>query len=248
MPVKKGDFVLVDYVTTIKETGDIFDATKEEDAKKGGISKENAIYEPMLIVVGEGWVLKKLDDSLIGIDVEKRTVIEVSPEEGFGLRDPAKIKVIPIDRFKKQNIKPYPGAQIEINGKMAAVRSVGAGRVQVDFNPPLAGKTLIYDLVVNKIIDERLEKIKALIHRRIPSMKIEKIKLDVTEKEATIDLPEDVYYIDGIQITKRGIASDLQHFFLMEKIIFIETFKPVQTQVEGPQKPSDDSKDTLHVP
>ena len=248
MTVKNGDFVLVDYVTTIKETGEIFDATKEEDAKKGKITKENAVYEPMLIVVGEGWVLKKLDSSLIGIEIDKKTVIEVPPQEGFGLRDPAKVKVIPIDRFKKQKVQPYPGAQIEINGKMAAVRSVGAGRVQVDFNPPLAGKTLIYDLVAKKIIEEKLEKIKAIIHRRIASVNIEKLKLDVTDKEATIELPKDIYYLDGIQFTKRGIASDLQHFFSLEKIIFIETFEPTQTQAEDSQKPSDDPKDTERAP
>lgn len=244
MTIKKGDFVLVDYVTTIKETGEIFDATKEEDAKKGKIAKENTIYEPMLIVVGEGWVLKKLDNSLIGIDVDKKTVIEIPPEEGFGLRDPAKVRVIPIDRFKKQNVKPYPGAQIEINGKTAAVRSVGAGRVQIDFNPPLAGKTLLYDLIAKKIIEEEIEKIKALIHRRIPSVNIEKIKLDVKEKETTIELPEDAYYLDGIQFTKRGIASDLQHFFSLEKVMFIETFKPSQIQAEESQKPVDDQKHT----
>lgn len=208
MAVKKGDFIVVDYVTKIKETGETFDTTIAEEAKKGGISKENTIYEPMFIVVGESWVLKKLDSSLEGLDVDVKTTIEIPPEDGFGQRDPAKIKIIPVNKFRKQDVRPYPGAQIEIDGKTAVVRSVGAGRVQVDFNAPLAGKTLVYDLTVKKIIEDKLEKIKAVIHRRIPSVSIDKFNLDVNEKEITVELPEEAVYLEGIQFAKRGIASD----------------------------------------
>jgi len=40
LPIEKGDFILIDYVTKIEETGDIFDTTLEEEAKTGGIFKE----------------------------------------------------------------------------------------------------------------------------------------------------------------------------------------------------------------
>ena len=225
MPVKKGDFILIDYASTIKETGDIFDTTIEEEARKGKIFRENRIYEPMLVVVGEGWVLKGLDDSLVDLKIGKDTTIEIPPEQGFGLRDPSKISLIPLRRFTKKNVTPYPGAQVEINGKLATIRSVGAGRAQVDFNPPLAGKTLVYNLNVTRRINSKKEKAKALIHRRIPSVDIEKFKIRMTAKRFTVDFPEDAFYIEGIQFTKRGILSDVQKFFPeIEKIIFTETF------------------------
>ncbi|MFH0748922.1 MAG: FKBP-type peptidyl-prolyl cis-trans isomerase [Candidatus Bathyarchaeota archaeon] len=237
MPVKKGDFIVVDYVTKIKETGETFDTTLAEEAKRGEVFKENTTYEPMFVVVGESWVLKKLDDSLVGLNVDENATIEILPENGFGLRDSGKIKIIPINKFRKQDIKPYPGAQIEIDGKTAVVRSVGAGRVQVDFNSPLAGKTLVYDLTVKKIIDDKLEKIKALIHRRIPSVSIDKFNLNVTEKKITIELPEEAIYLEGIQFAKRGAASDLQNFFSPERIIFTEVFaKPSQPPAEESTK------------
>jgi peptidylprolyl isomerase len=249
MPVEKGNYILVDYVTKIKETGETFDTTMTEEAKKGLIFKENTIYEPMFIIVGEGWVMKKLDDSLVGIDVDAKTTIEIPPEDGFGLRDPSKIRIIPVNRFRRQDVKPYPGAQIEIDGKIAVVRTVGAGRVQVDFNAPLAGKTLIYDLVIKKIIDDKLEKIKALIHRRLPSVKLEKINLTVSEKETSIELPEEAFYLEGVQVAKRGIASDLQNFFAMERIIFTEVFtKPSQPPSEEPPKQAEDSAGTQPAP
>ena len=226
LPVEKGDFIFIDYVTKVKETGETFDTTIGEEAKKGGIFKENSRYEPMLVVVGESWVLKGLDDSLVGLEINKPSIVEITPEQGFGLRDPSKIKLIPLRKFKGQKVSPYPGAQIEIDGKLAIVRSVGAGRVQVDFNPPLAGKTLVYDLTVKEKIEGKLEKIKALIHRRIPTVDFEKFKLKNIAKRISIELPEEAYYLEGIQFAKRGIAADIQKYLSdFEKITFSETYQ-----------------------
>lgn len=225
MSVVKGEFVLIDYTTKIKETGELFDTTSAEEAKKGNIFKEGARYEPMLVVVGEGWVLKGLDDSLVGLEVEKPSTIEVPPEQAFGPRDPTKVRMIPASRFRRQNINPYPGAQIEVDGRPAVVRSVGAGRVQVDFNPPLAGKTLVYDLVVKRVLTEREDKVKALTHRRILNVDLEKFKITLTDKEVTIEVPEDAFYLEGVQSAKRGLASDIQRFLPeVEKVIFTEAF------------------------
>ncbi len=91
------------------------------------------------------------------------------PEKGFGQRDPEKIKRVPIKQLYAKEINPVVGAQIEFQGKDAVVRSIGAGRVLLDFNPPLAGKTLIYDVTVTKKLESKEEKIGALIHRRVPS-------------------------------------------------------------------------------
>ena len=249
MSVKKGDFILIDYTVKIKETGEIFDATMAEDAKIGGIFKSDAVYEPMFIVVGNNWVLKKLDNSLIGLEIENKTTIEIAPEEGFGLRDPAKVKIIPINKLRKQNVKLYPGAQIEIDERPAVVRSVGAGRVQVDFNSPLAGKTLVYDLAVKKIIEDKFEKIKALVHRRISTIDIEKFNIQVNQDEITIDVPEEAFYLQGIQVAKRGIVTDLQTFFSTEKVIFTETFtKPSLLPSEELSKQGDGPADTQSAP
>ena len=46
----------------------------------------------MLVVIGAGWVLKGLDDRLVGLEAGKKKVIEILPEDGFGLRDANKIK------------------------------------------------------------------------------------------------------------------------------------------------------------
>ena len=116
--------------------------------------------------------------------------------------------------------------RIEFDGKLATVRTMGAGRVQLDFNPPLAGKTLIYEVTLEKKIETKNEKISALIHRRIPSVDIKKFNLKLTEKTVAITVPEEAFYIEGLQLAKRGIATDVQKFFPnVTAVRFIESFK-----------------------
>jgi peptidylprolyl isomerase len=109
---------------------------------------------------------------------------------------------------------------------MATVRSIGAGRVLLDFNPPLAGRTLIYETIVTKKLEKNEEKISALIHRRVPVVEEEKFKLCIQDKSLTIDMPEETFYVEGIQIAKRGISMDIQKFIPdLCETKFVETFK-----------------------
>lgn len=242
MSVEKGDFILIDYVTKIKETGETFDTTDEEEAKQGGIYKDDAQYEPMLVVVGEGWVLQELDQSLIGLELKEPTIIEIPPEKGFGLRDPSKIRMVPIRRFRGKNVNLYPGAQVEVDGNMATVRSVGSGRVQLDLNPPLAGKTLVYDLTIKSRITKNKEKIQALIHRRIPTVDIQKVAINRRAKKVSIELPEESLYLEGVQYAKRGIASDILSFLpTIDQIAFLENFQRTTPEPVGEDEPQQES-------
>ena len=105
MTLQKGDFILIDYVAKVKETNEVFDTTKEDVAKKEHLYKEGRIYEPKLVVVGEvGWVLKPIDEALTTFDISKPSTVEISPEKGFGQRDPQKIRRVPIKTtLRKRN-------------------------------------------------------------------------------------------------------------------------------------------------
>ncbi len=226
MTLQNGDFILIDYVGKVKETGEVFDTTIEEVAKKERLYKEGEIYEPKLVVLGEGWILKALEEEILKLDVGGKSTVEIPPEKAFGPRDPNKVKLVPLRRLVAKGITPKIGMRIEYEGKMATVRTVGAGRVQLDFNPPLAGKTLLYEVTVQKKLETKTEKINALIHRRIPVVEIGKFKLKIAKAIVTIEMPEDAFYIEGIQLAKRGIAMDIQKFFPeVTTVKFIETFK-----------------------
>jgi len=234
MTLEKGDFILIDYVAKVKETGDIFDTTIEEIAKKERLYKEGEIYEPKLVVVGEGWVLKALDEALQSLELEKTSEIEIPPEKAFGPRDPEKVKLVPLRRLISKGITPQIGMQIEFDGKTAIIRTIGAGRVQLDFNPPLAGKTLVYEITIKKKIEDPKEKILTLIHRRIPAVDIEKFKLKMKETKLELEMPEEAFYLEGIQLAKRGIAMDVQKFFpKINTVRFIETYQRETGEVKS---------------
>lgn len=233
MPIEKGDFILVDYVGKVKETGDVFDTTNEEVAKEEKLSKEGEIYEPKLVVVGEGWVLRALDDGLLSLEVKKTDSIEIPPEKAFGPRDPEKVRLVPLRRLTARGISPKIGMRVEFDKKLATIRTMGSGRVQLDFNPPLAGKTLVYEVTVKKKLETKTEKIAALIHRRVPTVDVEKFDFKVTKTSIIVDIPEEAFYLEGLQLAKRGLATDIQKFFPeMTKARFVE-----EHVTKSPSKP-----------
>ena len=249
MPLKKGDFALVNSTTKVKESNEIINTTVEQVAKEANLHRSENTYEPEFVVVGEGWVPKGLDEALVNLEKDKELNVEVPPEKGYGQRDPSKMKLIPIRRFANEKITPVPGSRVEIDGRSALVRSVGAGRVQVNFNPPLAGKTLIYNLKLEKIIESNEEKLKALIHRRLPTPPPEKFKVNLTQDECTIELPEEAFLIEGLQIAKRVIASDVQRFMPeLVRVTFTETFKKPQTTSEEKPEEAAPPTDTAKTP
>jgi FKBP-type peptidyl-prolyl cis-trans isomerase 2 len=226
MALQKGDFILIDYTAKVKETNEIFDTTNEETSKKEHLHKEGEIYEPKLIVIGEGWMLKALDESLTTMEPSKTASVEIPPDKAFGPRDPEKVKRVPLKHLTAKGVNPAIGMRIEHGGKNATIRAIGAGRVLLDFNPPLAGKTLIYEVTVNKKLEINEEKIAALIHRRIPLAEAAKFKLAIEEKTLTVEMPEEAFYLEGVQVAKRGVAMDMQKFFPdMVAVKFVETFK-----------------------
>jgi len=235
MPFEKGDFVLMDYIAKVKETGEVFDTTIEDVAKKERLYKEGEIYEPKLVAVGEGWVLKALDESLLNLEPNKTTPVEIPPDKAFGSRDPEKVRLVPLRRLVAKGITPQLGMRVEVDGKLAVVRTMGAGRVQLDFNPPLAGKTLVYEVTVQKKLETKQEKLNALIHRRIPAVDVAKFSLKMRKTVIEIDVPEEAFYVEGLQLAKRGIATDIQKFFPETAIIkFVETFTKKQPTATKP--------------
>jgi len=242
MPFEKGDLVLIDYVAKVKETGEVFDTTIEDVAKKERLYKEGEIYEPKLVAVGESWVLKALDESLPNLELNKATPVEIPPEKAFGSRDPEKVRLVPLRRLIAKGITPQLGMHVDFEGKHAVVRTMGAGRVQLDFNPPLAGKTLVYEVTMQKKLETKEEKINALIHRRIPAVDITKFTLKMgkkTSKTIEINVPEEAFYVEGLQLAKRGIATDIEKFFPETATVkFVETFTKKEPTATKPTQPT----------
>jgi len=242
MPFKNGDFLLVNYTLKVKETAETVGTTLETVAKEAKIYRGEERYEPMFVVVGEGWVPKGLDEALTGFEIGKANTVELPPEKAYGTRDPKKVRLVPLRKFAADGLTPVPGLQVNIDGKVAQVRSVGAGRVQVDYNHPFAGRTLIYDLTVEKVIDADEEKLRNILHRRVESVDREKFNVKIDAGRVEVEIPEEAFFLEGLQVAKRTVTADIEKFFpKIDTVTFLENFKkPTPAPaLEAPAKPTE---------
>ena len=201
--LKENDFIELDYVARIKE-GKIFDLTKEDVAKENNVYNEGYKYKPVIICLGKGDILGGLDKKLIGKDIGKYK-IELKPEEGFGKKDGKLIKLVPTKEFTKQNIKPIPGMQLNLDGFIGRIISCTGGRTLVDFNNPLSGKELEYEIEIKRKVTDKKEQLQGFL-----DIIFKEYKLDFKDDEAIIevDIKEDAKkelekeIIDRVKIKK----------------------------------------------
>lgn len=220
--MNSGDFVYINYVGKIKDSREIFDLTREDIAKKEGIFNPKFKYGPVPVIVDSRLVLPGLNKALKEMEVGEKRDVEIKPEEAFGQRNPELIRLIPEAAFKEQNIEARPGSFVTIRGMRGRIMSIAGGRAKVDFNHPLAGKTLEYELEVISKIEERDKKIKSIVFY-FTGMEKEDIDVSADEKQAEIMIMKRV---DILSRTKEIISSTIMKWVKgIEKIKFVETFE-----------------------
>jgi peptidylprolyl isomerase len=238
MTFDKGSLILLDYTARIKDNGEIFETTIEEDAKKSNLYDPTRKYEPRLISVGEGWVLKGLDEALTSTDVGQKLSIEISPDKGFGERDTNKVRMIPQRKLGEKANEIKVGDVVELDDRTGIVRYIGSGRVQIDYNHRLASRVLVYDVNVVKKIESNEDKIKYLLKRRLP-LDDEKAKIEHNDDTVVIELSEDISLLDGLQIIKKAVTTDIFKFVDgLNKITFQEVYLSQKAKDSSPSPSS----------
>ena len=186
MKTKKGDFIELDFVASIKN-GIVFDTTLESEAKKADLVGENDKhkFKPMNVCIGEAMVIKGLDAELSDKEISKEYEIELEPKKAFGMRDAKLIKTVGLGSFKEM---PQKGMFVNVDGLIAKVVSLSGGRILLDFNNPLAGKVIIYKIKINKLINDDSEKIRILAKKF--ALEIENIEVKEREKKMFIKVKD----------------------------------------------------------
>lgn len=118
---------------------------KLQDGKTVGSSRGG---QPLSFTIGRGKVFKALEQGIIGMQPGDVRTINISPEEGYGLRDES--QVMQIDRSKLgENAKLQKGRVVQYRSETQEVvnlliRDLDDDTVTVDANHPLAGEALTY--------------------------------------------------------------------------------------------------------
>jgi len=199
--MQKDDFVKISYTGKLKEAGQVFDKA-----------------EGVQIIVGEGFVIPGVDEALLEMKVGEKKTFEVEPAKAFGDRNPDLLKLVPESEFRKRDIEPRVGMPVDADNLRGRVVSVASGRVRVDFNHPLAGKVLVYDLEVKEKIEKPEEKISGLVNF-YSKIETEKISVSLNGKDAEITVPPVIH-----PAYKKRIADEIRKFLGFERTKFVEVF------------------------
>ena len=188
--------------------------------------------------MGEGWVLAGLEEEIKKMEMGEKRAIELPPAKAFGERDPTKLRMVPLRKFGERASELAVGDTVEVENRVGTVRFIGSGRAQVDFNHRLAGKTLIYELEVVRKLETDEEKIRALIERRFVT-EGEKVRIGVEGRTLAVEIPEELFLLEGLQIMKRGISSDIFRFLKgIENVTFKEAFaRKAKADAAGTEAP-----------
>jgi len=227
MPLKDGDMVLIEYSVFIKETGELVETTSETVAKLHKKYREGEAYGPEAVVIGEGRFVEGFEEALKKAEVGSEYEVDIPPEKAYGPRDRSKVKTFSRRVFIRNNIVPEVGKEVTINSVTGRIIAVEGGRVVVDFNHPLAGKTLKFKFKVLKKVEDAIEKVKYFIKRRLKKISIEAIKVskDDEKKVVTIELPKEYRLADGVQIVKYLVSRDVIKWVPeVNEVIFTERF------------------------
>ena len=138
MTVSEGKSISMEYTLTL-ENKEVL------DSNVGG--------EPLTFTQGSHQIIPGLETALDGMKAGERKQVTVAPEQGYGKVDPQAIQEVPIDQIPPDARK----VGVQLQGKDGqgrvvhpTVTEIKEQVVVLDFNHPLAGKTLYFDV---KILD-----------------------------------------------------------------------------------------------
>ncbi|MFX1298524.1 MAG: helix-hairpin-helix domain-containing protein [Promethearchaeota archaeon] len=250
--VENGDFILV-KITGKTQRGKVFRVSSEEDAKTAGIYDEDkakqGIYSPDFVIVGKpGFLNEGLTETIANMNYFEKKSVRIPPTKAFGKRDPKKIERIGIAKFRKLNEGKNPEIgqdftkQTQGQVQRGTVTNVVQGRVIIDYNHPLAGQHLEYNIEIIDKIEDFNEKIEYfMISKGIPKESVESFKVNYDKKAKTleINIPK-IFLFQNLTYFKFGLAMDLQTYISDEigDVKFIEVFEKIPT----PPTPSESVK------
>ncbi len=233
--ISKGDIVRVDFDGYVADGGELFDTTNAETAREKDVFNEKVQYGPIPVLVGGGRIFPGLDEALEGAEVGKKSEVEIPPEKAAGQRDPKLVEMIPIREFQKQDVQPRVGMEVNVKTKVGIITAVTAGRVRVDFNRRLAGKTLKYDFTVISKVEGSEDKVKAIVEMDYGTSEgFDNVSVD--GDTISIVLPDVCKYDQKWLMAKYKVVADLREALNASTVRFIEEYVKREEPKEEPKE------------
>tara|TARA_R100000789_G_scaffold99760_2_gene107296 strand:- start:224 stop:661 length:438 start_codon:yes stop_codon:yes gene_type:complete len=107
--------------------------------------------QPATFKVGDGNLLPGFEHQLFGLKAGDKRTFQIAPEQGFGQHNPQNVQIMPRSQFEGMELSEgllvifNDAAKTELPG---VVKAFDDRQVTVDFNHPLAGKALTFDVEI----------------------------------------------------------------------------------------------------
>jgi FKBP-type peptidyl-prolyl cis-trans isomerase SlyD len=150
MTIQDKTFVEIDYALTL-DSGEVVDKSTPGN--------------PLGFIFGTGQIIPGLEAKLRGMASGESAKLVVEPADGYGERDEELVRVVPAKYFPEgMDLQPGMIFQASTAGGPATLRVVEVNDegVKADFNHPMAGQRLTFDVTVSSVRDATEEELKAL--------------------------------------------------------------------------------------
>ncbi len=247
--IEKGDIVWIEYdAWTVNPNGasTLFDTTHDGVAKKEGKFDEKKVYIEAPVVIGRGRLFEGLEAALVGGKVGETIEVLIPPEKGAGVRDPRLVELRTEREFLRQEISPEVGLEVSIRGKHGVVTAVSAGRVRVDFNNPLAGKTLKYVVKATRKAQSPEERVRAVIDMDYGLA--DQFKIDLKGGSAEIHLPDVCKTDEKWFVSKFRVVADLRELSELKTIRFVEEYEKKEAKAVEPKAEAKEAGAPVEAP
>jgi FKBP-type peptidyl-prolyl cis-trans isomerase SlyD len=120
----------------------------------GTVIESNKGKQPMSYIHGKSQIIPGLEKELSGMKVGEEKKIQVKPEDGYGPVNPDAFQEVPKDKLPPEALKV--GTTLMAQGPRGQgipvrVHEIKDTTVIMDFNHPMAGKTLSFDVKISEI-------------------------------------------------------------------------------------------------
>jgi len=112
---------------------------------------------PMAYLHGHGNIFAALESGLEGLEIDATKKVTLEADDAYGQRRPNSVQKVPIKHLLGKPKKLVPGQLVKVNTEKGArdgsVIKAGRFMVELDFNHPLAGSSVVFDVKITDIRD-----------------------------------------------------------------------------------------------
>lgn len=224
--MEEGTIIHVEYDLYNADSGDLIETTREEVAKEHDIHQENRTYTPLVCVVGSGQLIPGFEESLLSAKADTDISLEIAAADAYGEKNSEMIDTMSIDKLLRYVRDPkslYIGGPVTIDGRTGTLSYLAAGRARIDYNHPMAGRTLKYDYKIVKVIKDKKEKVAALLESNTGH---EGFEVSFDGDDISIITPEAMLFDTNAAMQKFRIVTVLRDSVNAGKVSFVEVHEP----------------------